>query len=217
MGAFEQGRRFDVHPRSHVVNYRGIVVTGATAVVLNCFCSRRHLIDRGFSPRGSSRAVSRGRTNFMADLGRRSARAWLYSGYGEVTRSAEEIDRPQRNIPLGLLIVTPVVILTYSLPVIAGLVSVGGWESWRSGQVVAIGTELGGPALGRWAFFGSVASQAVIFLTYLLWMSRIAWSMAEDRNLRVVVPASSRRPIACSGSRPGVQCHGAPVRAPARG
>ena len=74
-------------------------------------------------------------------------------------------------------------ILTYSLPVIAALVSVGGWDSWSSGQFVAIGTELGGPELGRWAFFGSVASQAVIFLTYLLWMSRIAWSMAEDRNL----------------------------------
>jgi APA family basic amino acid/polyamine antiporter len=66
---------------------------------------------------------------------------------------------------------------------------VGGWESWSSGQFVAIGTELGGPALGRWAFFGSVASQAVIFMTYVLWMSRIAWSMAEDGNL----PAWFRR------------------------
>ena len=28
-----------------------------------------------------------------------------------------------------------------------------------------------------------VASQAVIFLTYLLWMSRVAWSMSVDRNL----------------------------------
>ena len=170
------------------VNYRGIVVTGATAVVLNLFLLAPvvWIVIAGFSGARLSpfEPFHVGGTNFASDLGAALALAlWLYSGYGEVSTVAEEIDRPQRNIPLGLLIVTPVVILTYSLPVVAGLVSVGGWESWRSGQFVAVGTELGGPALGRWAFFGSVASQAVIFLTYLLWMSRIAWSMAEDRNL----------------------------------
>ena len=170
------------------VNYRGIVVTGATAVVLNVFLLAPviWIVIAGFSGARFSpfEPFHVGGTNFGADLGATLALAlWLYSGYGEVSTVAEEVERPQRNIPLGLLIVTPVVILTYSLPVIAGLVSVGGWESWSSGQFVAIGTELGGPALGRWAFFGTVASQAVIFLTYLLWMSRIAWSMAEDHNL----------------------------------
>jgi amino acid transporter len=170
------------------VNYRGIVLTGATAVVLNVFLLAPVLwmVIAGFSRARYSpfEPFHVGGTGFGADLGAALALAlWLYSGYGEVSTAAEEIERPKRNIPLGLLIVTPAVILTYSLPVIAGLVSVGGWESWSSGQFVAIGTELGGPALGRWAFFGSVASQAVIFLTYLLWMSRIAWSMAEDGNL----------------------------------
>jgi len=170
------------------VNYRGIVLTGATAVALNLFLLAPvvWIVIAGFlSARLSPfEPFHVGGTGFFADLGTVLALAlWLYSGYGEVSTVAEEIDRPRWNIPLGLLIVTPVVILTYSLPVIAGLVSVGGWESWASGQFVAVGTELGGPGLGRWAFFGSVASQAVIFLTYLLWMSRIAWSMAEDRNL----------------------------------
>ncbi len=170
------------------VNYRGIVLTGATAVALNLFLLAPvvWIVVAGFlSARLSPfEPFHVGGTGFFADLGTVLALAlWLYSGYGEVSTVAEEIDRPRWNIPLGLLIVTPVVILTYSLPVIAGLVSVGGWESWASGQFVAVGTELGGPGLGRWAFFGSVASQAVIFLTYLLWMSRIAWSMAEDRNL----------------------------------
>lgn len=170
------------------VNYRGIVVTGATAVALNLFLLAPvvWIVVAGFSGARVSPFVPFhvSGTNFLADLGAALALAlWLYSGYGEVSTVAEEVDRPQRNIPLGLLIVTPIVILTYSLPVIAGLVSVSGWESWKSGQFVAIGTELGGPALGRWAFFGSVASQAVIFLTYLLWMSRIAWSMAADRSL----------------------------------
>jgi amino acid transporter len=189
MGAFEQWAAASLFILALTwVNYRGIVVTGATAVVLNLFLLAPvvWIVIAGFSRARFSpvEPFHVGGTNFSADLGAALALAlWLYSGYGEVSTVAEEIDRPQRNIPLGLLIVTPVVILTYSLPVIAGLVSVGGWENWSSGQFVAVGTELGGPALGRWAFFGSVASQAVIFLTYLLWMSRIAWSMAEDRNL----------------------------------
>jgi len=189
MGAFERWAAASLFILALTwVNYRGIVVTGATAVVLNLFLLAPvvWIVIAGFSGARLSpfEPFHVGGTNFASDLGAALALAlWLYSGYGEVSTVAEEIDRPQRNIPLGLLIVTPVVILTYSLPVVAGLVSVGGWESWRSGQFVAVGTELGGPALGRWAFFGSVASQAVIFLTYLLWMSRIAWSMAEDRNL----------------------------------
>ena len=189
MGAFERWAAASLFILALTwVNYRGIVVTGATAVVLNLFLLAPvvWIVIAGFSGARLSpfEPFHVGGTNFASDLGAALALAlWLYSGYGEVSTVAEEIDRPQRNIPLGLLIITPVVILTYSLPVVAGLVSVGGWESWRSGQFVAVGTELGGPALGRWAFFGSVASQAVIFLTYLLWMSRIAWSMAEDRNL----------------------------------
>jgi len=189
MGAFEMWAAASLFILALTwVNYRGIVVTGATAVVLNLFLLAPvvWIVIAGFSGARFSpfKPFHVEGTDFLADLGAAFALAlWLYSGYGEVSTVAEEIERPQRNIPLGLLIVTPVVILTYSLPVIAGLVSVGGWESWSSGQFVAIGAELGGSALGRWAFFGSVASQAVIFLTYLLWMSRIAWSMAEDRNL----------------------------------
>jgi APA family basic amino acid/polyamine antiporter len=46
-----------------------------------------------------------------------------------------------------------------------------------------MGHTLGGPVLGHWLFLGSVASQAVIFLAYLLWWSRLVWVMAEDGHL----------------------------------
>ena len=208
MGAFEQvGRRFALHPRPHLGelsrNRRDRGDRGRAQPVPAG--AGRLDRDRGFHAARDSRPSSRStwaEPTSSRDLGAALALAlWLYSGYGEVSTVAEEVDRPQRNIPLGLLIVTPFVILTYSLPVIAGLVSVGGWENWSSGQFVAIGTELGGSALGRWAFFGSVASQAVIFLTYLLWMSRIAWSMAEDRNLPSwFTPSSSEVRDALSGA-----------------
>ncbi len=170
------------------INYRGIVLTGATAVALNVFLMAPMVwiiiaaVGRAkFHPFVPFRVTG---ADFASDLGGALALAlWLYSGYGEVSTVGEEVARPRRNIPLGLLIVTPLTILSYSLPVIAALAAVGGWEHWSSGEFAAIGSELGGPILGRWAFLGTVASHGVVFLTYLLWMSRIAWSMSADKSL----------------------------------
>lgn len=170
------------------INYRGIVLTGATAVLLGAFLMAP-MIWLSLAAFGRIRfdpftpfRVSGG--DFAGDLGACLALAlWFYSGYGEVSTVAEEVERPRRNIPLGLLIITPITILSYSVPILAALASVGGWRNWTSGQFVGIGTELGGPFLGQWIFLGSVASSAVIFITYVLWMSRIAWSMAFDRSL----------------------------------
>ena len=108
---------------------------------------------------------------------------WLYSGYFEVSTVAEEIEDPARSIPRALLIVTPIVVLSYALPTMAGLLASGGWAEWRSGQFTTIGQELGGPVLGTWLFLGSAASQAVVFLTYVLWWSRLSWAMAREGQL----------------------------------
>jgi amino acid transporter len=167
------------------LNYRGIEVAGTTAVALNLFLigplvwlvvaatlQARH---NPFVPF----RVSTG--DDLAQFGACLALAmWLYSGYYEVSAAAEEIENPSRNIPLALLILSPLVILSYSLPTIAGLVTVGGWETWTSGEFATIGQKVAGPALGYWLFLGSAASQAVIFLSYLVWWSRLVWAMSAD-------------------------------------
>ena len=116
------------------VNFRGIVLTGATAIALNVFLMAPMvwLVVAAFGrwrfPPLEPFHV--GGAGFFSELGMVLALAmWLYSGYGEVSTVAEEVDRPKRNIPLGLLIVTPLTILSYSLPVLAGLAAVGGWQS----------------------------------------------------------------------------------------
>jgi amino acid transporter len=166
------------------LNYRGIRIAGATAVALNLFLIAplvwlvlaavpRFKLDP-FSPFWAT----------GADLGVCLALAmWLYSGYYEVSAASEEIERPARNIPLGLLLLTPLVIASYALPTLAGLAAVGGWDSWTSGQFSTLGRELAGPALGSWLFVGGVTSYAVIFLAYLLWWSRLVWAMAADGHL----------------------------------
>jgi amino acid transporter len=171
------------------LNYRGIQIAGATAVALNLFliaplfwfmgaAALHHPLANPFVP------FIRPGIDLAGGLGTCLALSvWLYSGYTEVSVAAEEIDNPSHNIPLALLILTPIVVLSYALPTMAGLSAVGGWEGWASGQFAAMGKGLGGATLGHWLFLGSVASQAVIFLSYVLWWSRLVWAMAIDRHL----------------------------------
>jgi amino acid transporter len=170
------------------LNHRGIQIAGATAVVLNLFlvaplvwlvlAASTQIRFNPFQP-----FVAPGE-QFWSGFGANLALAiWLYSGYYEVSAAAEEIERPERNIPLALLVLTPVVVVSYALPTLAGLAAVGGWEKWASGEFAAMGQAVSGPVLANWLFLGSVASQAVIFLSYLVWWSRLSWAMAADRHL----------------------------------
>ena len=176
------------------LNYRGIKIAGASAVALNLFliaplvwliveASTQIRLNplTPFAVPGLDSATRLGTCLALA--------MWLYSGYYEVSAAAEEIENPARNIPLALLVLTPLVVASYALPTLAGLATVGGWESWVSGQFATMGRVLGGPILGGWLFLGAVASYSVIFLTYLLWWSRLVWAMAADGHL----PASRAR------------------------
>lgn len=170
------------------VNYRGIRLAGATAVALNLFLVLPLL---WLIAAAATRVAFNPLLPFVAsgvDPGAAfgtglALTMWLYSGYSEVSTVAAEVERPRRNIPVALALVTPLVILSYALPTIASLASVGGWSTWTSGQFTSIGEQLGGRTLGSWLFFGSVTSQAVVFLSYVLWSSRVTWAMAADRSL----------------------------------
>jgi amino acid transporter len=170
------------------LNYRGIRIVGTAAVILNAFLvaplvwivaagilGARHNPLVPFTVPGVDPWEG-----FGAGL---ALTVWFYSGYTEVSTAAEEVDNPARNIPLALLLVTPLVILSYAAPTLAGLAAVGGWQDWRSGEFARLGEALGGPILGHWAFLGSVASFTVIFMSYLLWWSRLGWALASDRAL----------------------------------
>lgn len=170
------------------LNYRGIRIVGSAVVALNIFLiaplvwiviagtlRARHNPFLPFTAPG---------TDAWGGFGAGLALAiWFYSGYTEISTAAEEIDRPARSIPLALLIVTPLVVLSYAAPTVAGLAAVGNWQEWESGEFADIGAALGGTVLGQWAFLASVASFAVIFMTYLLWWSRLGWALAADRSL----------------------------------
>ncbi len=166
------------------LNIRGIRIVGAAAVGLNLFLIApliwmvlAALPRWRFNPFVPFSAGDAPLDGLSAGL---ALAVWFHSGYSEVSTAAEEIEQPRRTIPLVLLIVTPLVIISYVLPVIVGLAAVGGWREWESGHFATIGRVLGGPVLGNWALLASVASFVVIFMAYLLWWSRLAWAFAAD-------------------------------------
>jgi amino acid transporter len=167
------------------VNYRGIRLAGSTAVALNVFLTLPliWLIAAAATRLRFNPVVPFGvpGADFGTELGTGLALTmWLYSGYSEVSTVAGEVENPTRNIPLALGIVTPLVVASYALPTLAGLAATDSWAAWTSGQFTSVGEELAGPLLGSWLFLGSVTSQAVVFLSYVLWSSRVTWAMATD-------------------------------------
>jgi amino acid transporter len=170
------------------LNYRGIQIVGGTSVVLSLFLMAplvwvtiAGLLNWHFNPLVPFRAPGiDGWEGFGSGL---ALAMWYYSGMSEISTAAEEIKRPERTIPRGLALVVPIIILSYAAPTVAGLASVGSWQTWSSGHFAVIGEILGGKSLGTWTFLGSVASYAVIFLAYLVWYPRLVWAMAEDRML----------------------------------
>lgn len=170
------------------LNIRGIRIAGGVSVALNLFliapvawivvaglARARHNPFVPFTVPGTSPWIGLGEGLALA--------IWFYSGFSEISSAAEEIRDPRRTIPRALLIVTPLVVLSYAGPIIAGLASYGDWQNWESGQFAKIGEFLGGRFLGNWTFLGSVASNFVIFTAFLVFYSRFAWSMAADGDL----------------------------------
>jgi len=108
---------------------------------------------------------------------------WLYSGYESMSTMAGEMNNPQKLIPQALLISIPVIIAVYFFPVLAGLVSVGQWESWATSEgisFVELGEALGGPILAIVIFIGALVSNLALYNSYLASGTRPFFVMAND-------------------------------------
>lgn len=122
---------------------------------------------------------------------------WMYCGYECVSNMAGELENPE-VIPKGFKIAMPLIAISYILPTIAGIASVGHWSEW--------GTEgLGyGDVLSQSLGYGwgvaflviAIASQAAIFNSYIASGSRGFFVMADD-NLcpRFLVKVSKKRGV----------------------
>ena len=108
---------------------------------------------------------------------------WMYCGYECMSNTAGEIKNPE-VIPRGLIICMPLIALSYFLPTLAGLASVGNWDSWGVeencvGYMDVLAT-YAGPAAGIAFLIVAIISQCSIFNAYVLSGSRGFFAMSDD-------------------------------------
>ncbi|MCQ4637588.1 APC family permease [Anaerovorax odorimutans] len=111
---------------------------------------------------------------------------WMYSGYECIANIAGEVTDPQ-VIPRGLKIALPVIAVSYILPTLAGLASVGPWDTWslefnQEGSVgyATVLQQYIGPVAGYAFLVIAIISQCAIFNTYIASGSRGFFVMADD-------------------------------------
>ena len=122
---------------------------------------------------------------------------WMYCGYECISNMAGEIKNPE-VIPKGFRIAMPLIAVSYILPTVAGLVSVGKWEEWGT-EGVGYGDVLKeclGYGWGVAFLVIAILSQAAIFNSYIAAGSRGFFVMADDHLCpKFLVKISKKRGV----------------------
>lgn len=105
---------------------------------------------------------------------------WTYAGYEQLSTVIEEVEKPERNFPIGLGIVIPLSIAAYVVTLAAGLAALGNWQQWETGYLVTAGRLIGGNVLGTGIFVASLIGNFALLDSTVLSVSRLPLTMAED-------------------------------------
>lgn len=109
---------------------------------------------------------------------------WMFCGYACISSMAGEIENPE-VIPKGIKIAIPVIMLSYLLPTVAGLASMGHWESWgidgaNAVDYASVLTTHLGPAWGGIFLIIAIVAQCAIFNSYIMAGSRSFFVLGND-------------------------------------
>lgn len=110
---------------------------------------------------------------------------WMYCGYGALSNMAGEIENPE-VIPKGLKIAIPLIALSYILPTVAGLASIGNWQMWgvegeASADYASVLTENLEPVWGVLFLICAIISQCAIFNSFITAGSRSFFVLGNDK------------------------------------
>ena len=110
---------------------------------------------------------------------------WMYCGYIAISFLGGEIENPQ-ILPKGMKLAIVIITLSYVLPTMAGVASVGQWESWGSdisGETIDYASVLTlniGKAAGLAFMAVAIIAQCAIFNAAIAAASRSFMVLAED-------------------------------------
>jgi amino acid transporter len=118
---------------------------------------------------------------------------WFISGFEGVGTAAEEIKNSDRAIARALILIFPLILASYGLPLLIGLATDPNRQAWESGYFAKIAEAIGGPFLGGWVSIAGVIANMALFGTWLLSYSRIPFAMAHDGYLPKAITAVSSK------------------------
>lgn len=109
---------------------------------------------------------------------------WMYSGYESMSTVAGEVENPQ-VIPKATLISVPLIMATYILPTLAGVASIGQWDSWSTVGIDSVGyitvlSQFLHPGFAMFMVVIAVISNISVYNTYIASGSRGFFCLAED-------------------------------------
>jgi amino acid transporter len=180
------------------LNVRGIQVVGATAIIFNVLLLLPFVF---LAALGSLRLEHNPFSPFLApgkELGLAFSSGimvaiWLYSGWDKMSTAIEEVDNPQRNYPLALLICVPMVIATYVVPTSMSLSALGNWQDWGELSFTGVAEMLGGVWLKHGMTIGALLSNAILLEVTILTASRLPFTMSQDGFLPGFFRVTHRR------------------------
>lgn len=105
---------------------------------------------------------------------------WLYSGYEQLSTITEEVEEPGRNFPRGLAIMVPLAMVTFFLPIAAGIGASGDWRNWTTGYIVTVARQVGGEGLWLAMYAAAMLSVLLGLQSTLLSGTRLPFTMSED-------------------------------------
>jgi len=173
-------------------NIRGIQLVGMSCVVLLILCllpvavftvvGLTHMKVNPFSPMTPPGGKWQDIYGVGLALG-----LWVYSGYEQLSTNMEEVEHPEKNFARGLTIMVPLAMVTFLLPMMAGIAA-GNWRMWTSGYIVTAARHVGETAFGavggKWMeesmFVAAIISVLLGLQSTLLSSTRLPFTMAED-------------------------------------
>jgi amino acid transporter len=104
-----------------------------------------------------------------------------YGGYDTTAAYAGEVDRPRRNYPIALGVLTLISIASYSVPVLAGVGITGDSSVWTEDPGwPGLGDLIGGRWLGELLAVAGMVSMWALFNGQILYASRLPFVASRD-------------------------------------
>jgi len=118
---------------------------------------------------------------------------WNYMGWDNASTVAGEVENPQRNYPLGVLLAVAAVAATYLIVVAAAWRTGIAPSMWETGAWVNVANAVGGRGLSLAVVAGGMLCGLGMMNALVLSYSRVPMAMAQDGLLPPLLARTSRR------------------------